>query len=410
MNRRDTAGHGDRKPWLLVGLSVRPLAVAAAAGGYDICAIDAFADRETLAACAGKVVKLPVSRGWRIGAGGLGHALCEMRRRYAPTGFTGIVACGGFEAAPELLDLLAETAPLVGNDAATTNRVREPRSWFTLLARIGAPCPAVSFSPPTLRRDWLVKSAGGSGGWHVRAWHPNSPLAADAYFQRRAPGRPASALFLGDGLDARVIGWQWQTLAPTEELPWRYGGVMTANDMAATVRRRIGTIVAAIVAETGLRGLCGLDFLVDGEKLGVLELNPRPTASVALYPDRDLFALHRDASAGRLPTMAAMPPDRAETVAAVGESVFYAPAPLAIPAEFPWPGWCCDVPAGAVRLKRDEPVCSIRATVTSAATVRATLARHLHTLSTELTENCADESQPLERQCARRTASPVPAR
>jgi predicted ATP-grasp superfamily ATP-dependent carboligase len=405
--RGDNPKVGNNGPWLLVGLSVRPLAEAAAAGGHDLCAIDAFGDRETLSACAGRVLRLPVNRGWRIGAAGLGHALADARQRYAPAGFTGIVACGGFEAAPELLGLLAETAPLVGNDANAIHAVREPRRWFSLLDRIDAPHPAVSFSPPTLRRDWLVKSAGGSGGWHVKAWHPNSPLAADAYFQRRAPGRPASALFLADGHGASVIGWQWQMLAPNAGLPWRYGGVMTANDMAATVRRRISTIVAAIVAETGLRGLCGLDFLVEGEHVAILELNPRPTASVALYPDRDLLALHRDACSGRLPTLAA---DDPATIAACGESVFYAPAALTIPADFPWQPWCRDVPAGAASPGPDEPVCTIRATGATPATVRANLARNLHILSTELMENCSDQSQSLERQCARRTASPVPAR
>lgn len=412
MNERgDNAQARNKKPWLLVGLSVRPLAEAAAVADHDICAIDAFVDRETLSACAGKVVKLPVSRDWRIGVGGLDCALCDVRRRFAPMGFAGIAACGGFEAEPELLDLLAEVAPLLGNDAATVMAVREPRRWFSLLDRIGAPYPTVSFNPPTLHRGWLVKSAGGSGGWHVSAWHPSSRrLAADTYFQRRVPGRPASVLFLADGCCASIIGWQWQMLAPTQELPWRYGGVMTANDMndmATAIRQRIATIVAAIVAETGLRGLCGLDFLVDGEQVYVLELNPRATASVALYPDRNLFALHREACAGRLPPLAN---DVPETTAAVGESAFYAPARLAIPADFPWQPWCRDVPVGAASLRPDEPVCSIRATGATPAIVRATLARRLHTLSTELTENCNDESQPLERQCARRTASPVPAR
>ncbi len=394
------------RPWLLVGLSVRPLAEAAAAGGHNICAIDAFADRETLAACAGRVVRLPLDGGWHIGAAGLGRALCDARRRHSPAGFAGIAVCGGFEAEPELLALLAEAAPLLGNDASTLRTVREPRRWFSLLDRIGAPYPTVSFSAPTWRSDWLVKSAGGSGGRHVRPWHGDGTPAANAYFQRRAPGRPASALFVADGHGACVVGWQWQILAPTEELPWRYGGVTTATDMASSVRRRIAAILDAIVAETGLRGLCGLDFLVDRERVELLELNPRSTASVALYPDRDLFALHRNACAGSLPIMAA---DGAEEAPAVGESVLYAPAPLIIPADFPWPGWCRDVPAGTARVGLDEPVCSIRATGTVPATVLASLARHLHALSTELKEICADESQPRERQCTDRTPCPLPA-
>jgi predicted ATP-grasp superfamily ATP-dependent carboligase len=180
--------------------------------------------------------------------------------------------------------------------------------------------------------------------------------------------------------------------------------VLTANDMPATVRQRIDAIVQAIVAATGLRGLCGLDFLADGEQAWVLELNARPTASVALYFDRDLLARHLDACTGRLPAAEAL-----RTADAVGESVLYAAAPLVIPADFPWPSWCRDVPLGATQPGLDEPICSIHATGETPAEVRATLAGNLVKLSTELTENCSDESQAPERQCAHRTASPLSA-
>lgn len=406
MNGRDQDGSAaNDKPWLLVGLSVRPLAEAAAAGGHAICAIDAFGDRETRAACAGRTVTLALDRAWRIGADALSRALREAQQ-CAPAGFAGIVPCSGFEAQPELLDLLVEAGPLVGNDAATMNRVRDPRRWFSLLDRMDAPYPAVSFSPPTLYRDWLIKSAGGSGGWHVRPWHGAGPQPVDAYFQRRAPGQPASVLFVADGRTATIIGWQWQSLAPTAQLPWRYGGVIVATNMAVTVRRRVTRVVSAIVAETGLCGLCGLDFLIIGEAFSLLELNPRPTASVALYADQNLFALHRDACHGIL---AAPAPQRARGAHAVGECVFYAPDSLDIAADFVWPGWCRDVPLGSARLGTDDPVCSIRATGSSPATVRARLARRLHALATRLMENQTDEFKPRERQWARRTASPVPA-
>jgi predicted ATP-grasp superfamily ATP-dependent carboligase len=399
----------DKRPWLLVGLSVRPLAEAAAAHGHDVCAIDAFADRETLAACAGRVVKLPLDAGWRIDDSGLRHALREVRRCHAPAGFSGVTACGGFEGKPELLELLAASALLLGNDAARACAVRQPRHWFSLLDRIGAPYPDVRFTPPTPCRGWLVKSAGGSGGWHVRPWDGGGPLPTDTYFQRFEPGHPASALFVADGHSAHIIGWQWQILAPTADLPWRYGGVMTAPDMAPANRLRVADFVQAIVAETGLRGLCGLDFLIDGERIHVLELNPRPTASVALYPDRDLFAMHRDASFTALPsTVEARSADLGGTP--VGEAVLYAPAPMVIPEDFSWPNWCRDVPAGTARVELGQPVCSVRASATSPTTVGANLVRKLHTLSTELKEHNPDESQPRERQFARRTACPIAAR
>jgi predicted ATP-grasp superfamily ATP-dependent carboligase len=361
-----------------------------------------------LAACAGRVVKLTVAEGWRIGGPDLRCALGEAQWCHAVEGFAGVTACGGFDGKPELLDLLAEAAPLLGHNAARALAVREPRRWFTLLDRLGAPYPDVSFTSPSSCHDWLLKSPGGSGGWHVRRWDGGSPPTADAYLQRFQPGHPASALFVADGHNAHIIGWQWQILAPTAELPWRYGGVLTASDMAPAIRLRVADLVQAIVAATGLRGLCGLDFLVDGERIHVLELNPRPTASVALYPDRDLFALHRDASAGALaPATAARSADLVRSP--VGEAVFYAPLPLFVAEDFPWPNWCRDVPADAARFDAGQPVCSVRATGASPSAVRASLARHLHTLSTDFKEHCPDDTQPRERQFARRTPRPLPA-
>jgi predicted ATP-grasp superfamily ATP-dependent carboligase len=391
--------------WLLVGLSVRPLAEAAAAAGHAVCAIDAFADRETLAACAGRAVKLSLCRDWHIGAARLAGAIDEARRRHAPHGFAGVTACSGIEAEPELLELLADAAPLLGNHRGAIDAVRRPANWFPLLQSVGAPHPAVSFCPPPQRRGWLLKSADGSGGRQVRQWNGDRDVAANAYFQRRKPGRPASALFVADGQRARIIGWQWQILAPGDDMPWRYGGVVTAMDMAPAVRERVAGLVDAIVAQAGLRGLCGLDFLVDGNRLQFLELNPRPTASVALYPQMDVFALHRGACAGRLPATT----DAFESGPAVGEAVLYAPLPLRVAAEHPWPDWCRDVAPGAGEFVRGQPVCSVRAAAETPAGVRVALARRLHNLSTELEENFADGPVPQQRQCARRTARPIPA-
>ena len=388
--------------WLLVGLSVRPLAEAAAAAGHRVCAIDAFADRETLAACEGRVLELPIADDWRIDAGTLIASLTQAQRRFAPEGFAGVVPCGGFDGSPELVERLGEFAPLLGNRANTIATVREPRSWFALLDRIGAPHPPVAYVAPDRGEDWLVKAAGGSGGRHVRPWRGDGALAADDYFQRRAGGRPASALFIADGRRAAIVGWQWQFLSPSREQPCRYGGVMTATDLPVNLRWRIAQLVDAIVGESGLRGLCGLDFLTDGDRPLLLELNPRPTASVALYPEFDLFAWHQAGCGGRLP------PAIPREVAAAGESVFYARAALAVAGDFAWPAWCCDLPAGAARFADGEPVCSVRASGASSAVVRAKLVRRLQLISIRLKEHRPHENRR-KRQCQRRTADPIAA-
>ena len=50
------------------------------------------------------------------------------------------------------------------------------------------------------------------------------------------------------------------------------------------VQREVTAITRLLAAVFRLRGLGSLDFLLDGDTVEVLELNPRPPASLALYP------------------------------------------------------------------------------------------------------------------------------
>ncbi len=382
-----------KRRWLLVGLSMRPLAQAAARFGHDICVIDACADRDTLEACAGRLVHLDLSVPWQIDAAALQLALATAQRRFAPDGFAGVVTGSGFEARPELLDLLGASATLAGCDADTVRAIRHPQRWFELLDGIGAPHPEVRFDSPGGSPGWLVKSAVGSGGWHICNWRPGTPATPDDYFQRHIPGRPASVLFLADGRTARVISWQWQRLAGTAELPWRYGGVISAPDLLPASRERVANICSAIVASVPIRGLAGLDFLVDGDRLAVLELNPRPTASIALYPQQDFLTLHARASAGVMPETVLV-----DTTDITGEAVLYATEPLPIATTFVWPAWCGDIPAGASRIAAGQPICTVRGSADTPESVEAMLTRRLQTLSIELKENKHHDHIPHQRQ------------
>jgi predicted ATP-grasp superfamily ATP-dependent carboligase len=392
--KSNATGVATARPWLLIGLSVRALAQAAARGGYAVCAVDAFADRDTTSACAGRVTRLGVDAHYRIEPAALVAAAGLAQRRFAPDGFAGIVAGSGFDGRPELVAELAGLGPFSGCDAPVMRALREPRRWFALLDALDVPHPPVRFEPHADKHCWLVKSASGSGGWHVQPWHASMKLGADGYFQRRRRGRPASALFVADGRNVRVIGWQWQLLAASRELPWRYGGVITANDLPAAVRERIATALAAIVGRVPLRGLAGLDFLVDGDKVEVLELNPRPTASISLYPQHDLFGMHLAACAGAMPT-AALPAGATLR----GEAVLYAPQRMRVDGDFPWPEGCADIPAATADFALGEPVCTVGAEAESIRSLRLRLAHRQRSLLNTMMENQTHEYRNAERQC-----------
>lgn len=338
---------------------MRALAQAAARAGFAPCAIDGFADRDTRAACAGRALRLPL-RGFSPDWQQLDDAIRQMRRLHAPRGFAGAVAGGGLEACPELLDVLRAHAPLANAEPDAVRAAATPACWFALLDEIGAPHPKVSLRESAKGPGWLVKRAGGTGGLHVRPWRPGLKHEKGDYLQQRAPGRPASALFLAANGEARIVGWQRQLVAPTAELPFRYGGVVCDDALPTKAKASIAAVVEALARRLPLRGLAGLDFLVDGESVQVLELNPRPTASIALYPSLNPFALHLEACAGRLPAAPLLHGWRP-----CGEAVLYATAPLSVPADFRWPHNCADLPDGAAAFAPGEPVCSLRASADS---------------------------------------------
>jgi predicted ATP-grasp superfamily ATP-dependent carboligase len=104
-----------------------------------------------------------------------------------------------------------------------------------------------------------------------------------------------------------------------------------------------------------LSGLNSADFLVGDGTFHLLEINPRPGATLDLFePDGDsLFTLHVEACHGRLP---ARVPPLGDAMA--GAIIYADPAIASLPA-IDWPEWTADRPAPCSRFDRDEPLCSV---------------------------------------------------
>ena len=114
------------------------------------------------------------------------------------------------------------------------------------------------------------------------------------YLQPRIAGRAGSAVFLADGHRLRLLGMnRLYPLAPARG-DYRHAVVMCT---------RPGSLPAGLwrlVRGTGLKGLCGMDFIVgSGGQMHILELNARPPASAELHTQSAL-TLHLQACAGRL--------------------------------------------------------------------------------------------------------------
>jgi uncharacterized protein len=344
----------DGPPYLLVGNSARALARSAARGGYDVHVLDGFADADT-ALWARSVTRLPWGHGQEIDR--VPPEVVEIARSLGP--FQGLVYAAGFESAPYLLNSLSQIWPLSGNSASLVARVKDPEGLSALLQALHIPHPESRRTRPADARHWLCKRIGGAGGGHVRAAEAVGTLGDDEYFQRHVDGRSISALFLANGRRAAVVGFheQWVN-GDADNGFYAYGGACSAHGLSPAMRAAMRAAIERLVAAVGLRGLNGVDFVVEQGAFTLIEINPRPCITLDLYdPDWDegLFHWHLQACAGRLPGRLPVP-GRVRA-----HRVLYAAHKAVIPAGAIWPDWVTDRPAGPQEVPRGMPVCTIHA-------------------------------------------------
>lgn len=287
----------------------------------------------------------------------------DIRRKLFPllSPDAGFVYGSGFETQPELLAEIAERCRLWGNHPKTVEVVKDPDRFFSLLTALDTPFPETTLSAPARSDGWLSKRIGGSGGTHIVSM--TEAGGAQRYYQRMMPGRPCSLLFLANGRDICPVGFNEQYLAPLPEMPYRYGGAASRAILPARVRVAMLRAAEQLTAHLQLYGLNSLDCLVHEDDMQLLEVNPRLSATFALYDvahsGAGLLQAHLDACDGRLPP--ALPAEQAQA-----HLIYYAPFDLALPASMAWPKWVADVPRQPAQVAAGEPLCTVLAAAENA--------------------------------------------
>jgi predicted ATP-grasp superfamily ATP-dependent carboligase len=296
---------------VIVSLSARLMAESATRAGWQVLALDAFGDLDTQRVCQAWLAAgtgAPVLDGAKVLAG--------LRRFARDPRVRGWVAGGGFEGLPEVLNEGAEILPLLGNAPANLRRMRDPQHFFATLDHLGLAHPPVSLLPPAEPAGWLHKRFDAAGGWHIRAARASDaqlPPNPWRYWQQDLGNTPAwrtyGALFVCHGGQAHVLGIHqllstWQD-GPDGPLPYVYHGLIGPLPQPPQREAELQATAQALCEAYGLRGLASLDFLAQDDPsvpLQILELNPRPPASMALYPGSTAadtpMALHLNACLG----------------------------------------------------------------------------------------------------------------
>lgn len=361
---------------LIAAQSGRALAAAARRAGYRPFVADLFGDADTRALAAG-YRRVPGRLGAGPGARGVEAALDSLAAEAGES--VGLVLGSGFEGAPELMRRLAGRFPVLGASPGSVSALKDPAAFASLCGRLGIPHPEIALAPVPDPEAWLTKRRGASGGGHIRAAGPGR-LPAGTYLQRRVPGLPRSLNALADGRRIAVLAVTEQWAAPGPGRPFRYAGAAGPAALPPGLRAAAEGALAALVAATGLRGLVSADLLVDGEAWWLLEINPRPGATLDVL-DRGatpLFADHLAAAEGRLPEHRSGLPQPGSLepgfLGAAATEILYAEGEIPAVPPLDWPDWTMDRPLAGSRVEAGAPICTVLAEGSDAAAARRAVA------------------------------------
>ena len=310
---------------LVVAVSARMLATLAVADGYEVVAVDRFGDVDLRAVAPGATA--------RSSAGLV--ALAEDVEADA------VVYGAGMENRPDLVERLAAGRELLGTPADLLPAVRDPWALADVVR-----VPETRRAAAVGAAGWLRKPLRGGGGRGVRRWS-GGRLRRTEILQRRVDGLSCSAVAVGNGRDAVVLG-PHRAAAPRLLVDRQRGAASPT-----TSARQLRAACEAVVVRFGVRGAFGIDAIWDGRRAWVLEVNPRPTASLELFGP-GAFALHVRGARG-LDLDGPLPPacDKVKVV-------LFADRDVRAPAPGWWPqGLVRDVPHEGEEITRGHPVCTL---------------------------------------------------
>ena len=328
---------------LIIASSGRMLAQAAKNAGLKPLVIDLFADLDTQ--CHAEAFKQITS----LAEKHLISAVDYFIEHYA---VAHVIYGSGFEYYPESLHYLGSRLLVLGNLPDTFVKLHDKPAFFSILDKLNIPYPEVCFSAPDSADNWLVKPMQGQGGLGIKRYYPKDSTESAVYWQKYQVGTQHSVLFLANGEAVQVIGFntQW-TVSLSESQEFIFSGIINRCSLLNGQKELITKWLKKLVPLFTLKGLNSLDFILAGDKSLVLEINPRPSASMQLY-DADLFNRHIKASQGELT-------DYSHHSGYAGYQIVYSEQDILIPEAFSWPPWCMDLPECGVMFRTGQPICSI---------------------------------------------------
>jgi predicted ATP-grasp superfamily ATP-dependent carboligase len=322
---------------LVVAVSARMLAELAVGDGYEVIALDHFGDVDLRA----------------IAPGSTAHSNDALAALAADVEADAVVYGAGFENRPDLVRQLADSRELLGTAPERLADLRDPWAVGAAARAAGARFPETRTSAKSDGGSWLRKPRLGGGGRGVRRWKGGA-LRCGEILQRHVPGLSCSAVAIGNGRGPAVLGLTEQLHRP-RGFGWM-GNVTPPrlpDHELAELDRQLRAVCDEVAVRFGVRGAFSVDAIWDGRDAWVLEVNPRPPASLELFGP-GCFEAHVQGARGLdMSGVSTAPGPRVKLV-------LYADRDLRAPDPEWWPAELArDIPRAGEEIKRDAPVCTL---------------------------------------------------
>jgi predicted ATP-grasp superfamily ATP-dependent carboligase len=325
----------------IVSQSARIYAEMARREGFEVLAVDAFADVDT-AEAAHEVLRLPALIG-QLKTEDISK-LTDKLDAWQPEH---ILTGSGLEANIECYEHLYRRYALSGNTSGVIAQVKNPFWLNTYCEAHKVMTPAVRSQAPVNGR-WLYKVAGQSGGRHVRDWAGSDSAAGEGYWQAFQAGLAVGALFVANRQTVTLIG-----VHALKQSPGTYTYAGAARLHGPRLVEAMQDMLQTLVPELGLTGVNSVDAIWQDGRLHLLEINPRLSASMRLYTKLPLIQAHITSGQG-----VATPELNPDTMHG-SHCILYAKQAIEA-SELDFPAWLEDRPDGG-SIPAGQPVCSLYA-------------------------------------------------
>ena len=327
---------------LIIATSGRLLAQMVKDVGYSPIVIDCYADQDT------QILAIECIKVNSLALKFIKPAFSTLQAKYS---LKDCLYGSGFDSNLDSLTFIQKNISVIGNSVEVFSIVQNKALFFKILKKNAIPHPVTLFSPPN-DPVFLSKPIQGEGGIGIKQYQPLEKTK-DCYWQKKIKGIPLSVLFVANGKQCKILGFHRLLVRGRHTNDYVFSGLIRGLNFSDELKNKISHWVNILVPEFSLKGLNSMDFIWQDEQCFVLEINPRPSASMQLYPSSIIEAHIDSCLSGELKPAPFIDSDY------YAYQIIFAISDCVIKTEMNWPEWVIDIPQAGSIIHTGMPICSI---------------------------------------------------